>query len=147
MASCTILNVTGDVTIAWDDENSKDIKNWIESKLKEGCTFFIVEKKFGFIPIKKKISSAIDLPSKGEVKISDSDAASFFKTESKPLMKNNNGNNLKLGDIGAESLVQNGFARAMPKEKSVKNKVKKIALNAQEIMKNDTMCTKRMMGG
>jgi len=148
MPSCTILNVTGDVTIAWDDKNSTDVREWIESKLEEGCTFFIVEKKLGFIPVKKKISNSKDLPSKGEVKISDSDASDFFKTEKKPLIKQNNaGNNLKLGDFGAEKLLKSGFVKTVAKEKSVSNKVKSIAKSAQEVMTNDTMCTRRMMGG
>lgn len=150
MSKCTILNLTGDVTISWDDNNNEDVKKWIESKLEEGCTFFIVEKKLGFIPMKKKVSNVSSLPNNGEVKISDEDAKQFFVPQKPKMAKklpSNSGNTLKLGDFGAEQLVNKGAAKPLPKEESVSHKVKKVAKTAQEIMTNDTMCARRMVGG
>ena len=44
MHSCTLLNITGDITISWDNSTSEELKIWIQEKLDSGHTFFIVEK-------------------------------------------------------------------------------------------------------
>lgn len=154
MKTCTMLNMTGDVTIAWTDENSKEIKDWIEDKLSQGCTFFIVEKKMKFIPVKKKIKSTADLPSVGEVKLSDSDAAKAFsksdiKVEKDKFMFKSRKQSTKLGDKGAEKLVESGAAETVVRMDDYRgrNKVIKATTDADEIMNNDTICSRRLVGG
>ena len=142
MGTCTILNMTGDVTIHWDNKKNQDVKNWIEDKLKEGCTFFIVEKRLGFIPVKTQVSNVNDLPNKGSLTFDESDPILDFKNKNKKKE-----NHLKFGDFGVEELIIKGSVVHFPKEDKVSNKVKKVAKTVEEIFNNDTMCTKRIMGG
>lgn len=43
-SSITLLNMTGDVTISWDSGNDAEIRAFVEKKLKEGHSFFIIDK-------------------------------------------------------------------------------------------------------
>lgn len=156
MHTCTMLNVTGDVTIAWTNENSAEIKQWIESKLAEGCTFFIVEKKMKFIPVKRKIDAVDSLPESGEVRLADKDISkAFAKNEIKKddekgyMFKSSKPRNLKLGDKGAEKLVEDGHADTVVQMQDYKNKRKviKASTDPNEIMKSNTICSRRMGGG
>lgn len=158
MNTCTMLNVTGDVTIAWTDENSKEVKEWIESKLKEGCTFFIVEKKMKFIPVKKTITDVSSLPKEGEVRLSDKDASKAFSQSEMKVDKKNKfmfkaskpkKRNLMLGDKGAEELVHSGKAQTVVSMENYKqkNKVIKASTDPDEIMRSNTVCSRRMAGG
>lgn len=158
MYSCTLLNMTGDVTISWDQNNHEEIKKWIDSKLKEGCTFFILEKKLGIIPIKTKVKDAKQLKKTGNVVISDDEmASSFLKKDiiSKQLTPKKSKVNFnqptktqfKLGDKGAEKLIEQEYAFISKKENEEKHKVLKTSSNPNEIIKNNTICTRRAIGG
>ena len=39
----TLLNFTGDITIAWSPENDADVRTFVENKMKSGHSFFIIE--------------------------------------------------------------------------------------------------------
>lgn len=163
MNTCTMLNVTGDVTIAWTDENNEEIKKWIEAKLEEGCVFFVVEKKLGFIPVKKKITSTENLPEAGEVKLDDKSMTKAFSTEAPkiaPSPKKEKRDFMfkakpkkptqQLGDKGAEKLVADGHANNVVRAnfgKKEKHKVVKMTTDPKEIMSNSTICSRRMVGG
>jgi hypothetical protein len=43
--SITFLNSLGDVTIIWDKADDEKVKQLIAKKMKEGISFFIIEKK------------------------------------------------------------------------------------------------------
>lgn len=49
MAESTIvfLNMTGDVTITWDDQNEAAVLALVQKKMNEGYTFFILKPRFG----------------------------------------------------------------------------------------------------
>lgn len=51
--SCTFLNMCGDLTIQWDEQNKEHILEVIRKKMKEGYTFFTT-KKYLFGQIKRK---------------------------------------------------------------------------------------------
>lgn len=51
--SCTFLNMLGDITIEWDEQNKEHIIEVIRKKMKEGYTFFTT-KKYLFGHIKRK---------------------------------------------------------------------------------------------
>lgn len=54
MRTTTILNEQGDVTIAWDDDADKKMRDVIQKKMDQGVTFFIIEPRLGgLIPPKK----------------------------------------------------------------------------------------------
>lgn len=164
MNTCTILNVTGDVTIAWTNENNEEIKSWIETKLKEGCIFFVVEKKLGFIPVKKKITDVSNLPNEGEVKLDDKSLSKAFSTDSPKMSESPKKEKRdfmfkakakqpvkqKLGDKGAEKLIAEGHASNVVRANfgnKEKHKVLKMTTDPNEIMRNNTICSRRMVGG
>lgn len=73
MASTTLLNATGDFTLEWDEDRADAMEQWIDKKMKEGFSFFVVERKFmGLVKKKTAIGSASDLKDRS-VKISDDD--------------------------------------------------------------------------
>jgi hypothetical protein len=51
----TLLNGSGDTTIAWDDSEDESMRELIEEKMKEGWSFFIITPRLGgLLPPKKK---------------------------------------------------------------------------------------------
>ena len=52
--STTLLNEMGDTTIVWTEEDDDKWEEIIAKKMKEGVTFFIVERRaFGLLPPKR----------------------------------------------------------------------------------------------
>jgi hypothetical protein len=148
--TCTLLNVTGDVTIGWDNETSHEVKKWIQEKLDDGCHFFIIEKKFKIFNKEKLVKSAFDLPQKGEVKLKDDEASKFIKSTGAISMRKvlpTKEKTVNLGDESANNLVNNGKANHVPKDKSFTHKVKKVSKCVAEIASNHTICSRRMVGG
>lgn len=136
--TCTLLNITGDVTIGWDSENSEEVKKWIQEKIDEGCTFFIVERKMLFFKKEVEVNDVDSLPKKGFVKVSDSHSNEFLK---------NKKNDVSFGDSKTNELIKNEHASHVKKEKNNQHKVKKSSKDVSEIASNHTICSRRMMGG
>lgn len=136
--TCTLLNITGDVTIGWDSENSKEIKKWIQEKLDDGCTFFLIERKMIFLKKEIEVHDVDSLPEKGFVKVSDSDSDKFLKIKK---------NDVSFGDSKTNELVKNNYASHVKKENNNKHNVKKVSKDVSEIASNHTICSRRMMGG
>jgi hypothetical protein len=78
MGSITFLNGTGDITIAWEEENNEKMLAVIEKKMAEGVTFFIVE-EFKGREWTSKIKG-IDEITGTEVRIQDKDMEVMFQT-------------------------------------------------------------------
>lgn len=57
--SITFLNMSGDVTITWDEHNKDQILDLIRKKMSEGYTFFIT-KKVPLIPLHRKVKVGLD---------------------------------------------------------------------------------------
>lgn len=54
--SITWLNMTGDITITWDDRNADAIKDMVRRKMEQGYTFFTMRKVvIDAIQIKRKV--------------------------------------------------------------------------------------------
>lgn len=67
MTTCTFLNLCGDVTIQFDEQNKEHVLSIIKKKMDEGYVFFTTKKYlFGKITVKSKIQKR-DL-SKGRLK-------------------------------------------------------------------------------
>ena len=45
-ASITFLNMTGDITIAWDDTNREQMLALVQEKMAQGYSFFILQPRF-----------------------------------------------------------------------------------------------------
>ena len=139
MFSCTMLNITGDITISWDNSTSEEIKNWIENKLNSGHSFFIIEKKcFGLINKKKEVKKVSDLLNKkGTIKLSKEQEKTFLKTETKISFS---------ADKEVEKMVKNNIVSA--KRINFNNTTTTKAISTvKEIVSSNTICIKPMMGG
>lgn len=54
LGTCTFLNMTGDITIVWDDDNREKILAMIRKKMDEGFVFFTT-KKFLFNKLSRRV--------------------------------------------------------------------------------------------
>lgn len=57
MSALTMLNEKGDTTIVWTPDRDDEMEAIIQKKLDEGCTFFIIEPRFG---TREKLKQARD---------------------------------------------------------------------------------------
>lgn len=76
--SMTLLNETGDVTIAWSAAEDAKMLEMIERKMAEGYTFFIIKRRFKVFSQHKEIVSVADLKGRREVVLKDADAERLF---------------------------------------------------------------------
>jgi hypothetical protein len=160
MYSCTVLNITGDITISWDNSTSEELKKWVEDKLKSGHTFFIVEKKcFGLINKKKEIKNIESLKnSKGKINLNEDLEKDLFQQKKELSFKGNSKMQELLveqkqkkvqftGEQGINNLVSNNVVKT---ERTLNNstiKTKTMTSKLKDIMKGNTVCVKPMMGG
>jgi hypothetical protein len=99
--SCTFLNMTGDITIAWDAHNRERMLEVIRKKMDEGYTFFTI-KKFLFGTISRKSAVTKRDLSRGKMEeiivsdeqfdkmvadMNDSDVADLVRSEKAVLAK------------------------------------------------------------
>lgn len=54
LGSCTFLNLSGDITIVWDESNREQVLNVIRKKMKEGYNFFTT-KRFLFDRLSRRV--------------------------------------------------------------------------------------------
>jgi len=78
MYQATFLNEHGDITITWDDSTVDDVKVMIQEKMDKGYTFFLVEKKFGIIPVQRKLTDTTDIKERGKVLMRDKEVQKLF---------------------------------------------------------------------
>lgn len=68
----TLLNQAGDVVLAWDEEAAAKMTEWVQKRMDEGYTFFLVKPTmFGFgKPTKTRLKRIAELKAKGNHSIS-----------------------------------------------------------------------------
>lgn len=119
MASMTLLNGTGDVTITWSEENEEKMRSLIERKLKEGYSFFVIEKILGFIPHKTKVLTMDQVKVGSKILLQDEDAVRLFEE----------------GHIGVEKVESRKFETKHRTE------------DVDEILKSETLGVRRIAAG
>lgn len=79
MRALTMLNEAGDVTIVWEESSDEAMERIIEEKMKAGCSFFIIEPRFGGLaaPLKRPLQAAADALKHRALAIPDADLAAF----------------------------------------------------------------------
>lgn len=87
--SLTLLNGSGDSSIAWSEENDAVMEKIIAKKMAEGVSFFIVRPKIlGLIPAGKRKAKSVDDAMKGRaVSVRDRDFASVISDGTAHLVK------------------------------------------------------------
>ena len=76
MGSVTLLDRTGDSTLAWSDENDDNVRAVIERKMTEGWSFFILKPRIGGLiaPKRTPLKKFKELPEEARaVSMSDAD--------------------------------------------------------------------------
>lgn len=117
------LNEMGDVVLAWDEEGSEKMRKWVENRMAEGATFFILKPRaFGLLP-----------PAKVELKklsqLSDATALSMSQ------------------DV-FETLSLNDTSVALSKRpEGLDLETVKTADNADEVLKSQSVMVKQRRGG
>jgi hypothetical protein len=125
MFGTTIMNGRGDLTIAWDQEDDEAILNMIESKMKEGFTFFIIEPRLG----------GMASPSKTEI----ADPKNTLPNRIVSMK-------LADGDRAVAGLIEAGAVKPVPQpEKPVRGARK--AKTAREVAKGESIAVKPARGG
>ncbi|RLA78048.1 MAG: hypothetical protein DRG78_16040 [Epsilonproteobacteria bacterium] len=114
-----LLNGTGDITIGWTEDQSENMRDLIQQKLDEGCSFFVLEPKFaGLFKKKVKVRNICQIK-KNEIIVGDASLAELFRN----------------------GLVSAGRTPAMKMETLHKSN------NVDEILKHDSLVINPIAGG
>ncbi len=84
MRALTLLNQSGDQTLVWTEDRDDDMERIIEKKMAEGCTFFLIEPRFG---TRTKLKDARDASKTRMVAIPDEDFSKFVSAGSADVIK------------------------------------------------------------
>lgn len=137
----TFLNMTGDITISWDASNEAAMLAMVEEKMKQKFTFFILKPRFLAILGKKKVraNSIEEIAAAGAVVIDDDD---FQRLEIKEMM-----GRLNLHDKDVEAAVATGKAHLTKSDVPVDRAMVRRAATAEEVVRNQTVAVRRVVGG
>ena len=131
----TFLNMTGDVTIAWDPANEAGVLAVVEQKMKEGFTFFILKPRFFGVFGHKQVraTEVEDIRKAGSVVVPEGAVKNIFA---------------KLGDADLEALVANGDAEVIGRNSS-KGHLEMVgrAQTAGDVLMHQTVAVRRIVGG
>ena len=122
----TLLNFSGDITLAWSKEQDDLMKSLIEEKLKEGYSFFSYQENSGFKKFFKKES---------EVKVQ-----SFNDIQKREVILKN------IDDEEIASFVQKNKIGIYKMTKNDFDTIKRLK-DATEIVKNNTVAVRPIQGG
>jgi hypothetical protein len=89
MGALTMLNVSGDTTITWEDDQDDVMAEILQKKMDAGCVFYIINERTGG---RKKLKSPADAMASRKLAIPDEDLMKFvsegrgevIKTPEKP---------------------------------------------------------------
>lgn len=133
----TFLNMTGDVTISWDASNEATILALVEEKMKkENVTFFIIKPRLLSFLGKKKVraTSIKQIAEAGSAVVDDEDFQRMM-------------GRLKLHDQALEAAVAAGKAHLTRSDVPVDRASVRPARTPQEVLQNQTIAVRRVVGG
>lgn len=132
--SITFLNMTGDITIAWDASSEDAILALVEKKMKEGYSFFILKPRvLGFLGSKKVALTDVQQARKaGSLVVPDQLAEKVLA---------------KLDDADLEAVVAKGKATVVSRGTTASLDTARRATTAQEAVRNPTVAVRRVVGG
>jgi hypothetical protein len=130
----TFLNMTGDITITWDEKNKAAILDLVRQKMDEGFTFFILKPRFFGLLGQKQVEagSIADVAKAGSVTVSDKDFSGLMA---------------KVHDPAVEAAINSGKANLVRSTvDSVLDTVKR-ALSPEDVLGAQTVAVRRVVGG
>lgn len=132
--SCTFLNLCGDITICWDEQNKDHILEVIRRKMKEGYVFFTT-KKYLFGQIKRKGEVTERDLRRGKLEDIIITDEQFEK-----MMAD-------FDDADLATLVKNDKARVGKIKKGKDLQAMKKAKTAEEVVESNSVAMKPIRGG
>lgn len=137
-SSMTLINVTGDVTLTWEAEQDKKMRELVQAKLDEGYGFFIMEPRFKFLNFlgNKKIHITDTKQIKGNSVTMETE-----EDAQKILFQK-----IKLGDKKAEEVFLGGIV-SIANVPQNNYSTSKRTINVEEIIHSHTVVTNKIAGG
>lgn len=129
----TWLNMSGDITITWNESNEDAVLAMVEKKMKEGFSFFIIKPRaLGLLGNKKvKAKSISDVKKAGQAILADEDFDGLLA---------------RLHDSDVEKVVSNGSAKLAKPSTGEKEMVTR-ARSAKEVVRAQSVAVKPVVGG
>lgn len=137
MASITFLNFSGDVTITWDKENEQEVLNLVESKMKEGYSFFITKTSlFGLFSKEVQAKTIKDVKAAGKATLRTNQARHMAEIAK------------AIDDSEVASLLSAKKASLIPAPKRDDSEEYVRASNASEVVRAEkATAVRRVVGG
>lgn len=137
MPSITFLNFSGDVTITWDKENEQEVLNLVESKMKEGYSFFISKSSFfGLFPKEVEAKSIKEVKSAGKATLRTNQARHMAEIAK------------AIDDSEVASLLASKKANLIPAPKRDESEELVRAKSAREVVQaQSSTAVRRVVGG
>jgi hypothetical protein len=134
--SITWLNMTGDISVTWDEENRDAVIALVEAKLQEGYSFFILKPRFFglFGQAKQPVTSIDQVKAAGSVVIPDSEAKRILERT-------------RVNDAAVETAIARGKLHLVSSSKLTDIETVRRARSAQEVVKHQTVAVRRIAGG
>lgn len=131
--SITWLNMSGDVTITWDEVNREAILALVKQKMAAGYSFFVVTPRIFSIFGNKsvKLTDPRQLDKAVGVVVPDDQVSSIVAN---------------LGDVDVEQVVNSGAA-ALVQSKKVSHEAQRRASSASEVLMHQTVAIRPIVGG
>jgi hypothetical protein len=129
----TFLNMTGDITLTWDEQNREKIIEMVRKKMKEGYTFFTT-KKVPLIRLYREVKvTEKNIDGIESLIISDEDFDKFTKA---------------MDDADVAAAVRDGHAHmSKRKQKSDSFETVKRLKNAEEVVDRQALAVRPLAGG
>lgn len=143
--SITFLNMTGDITISWDEQNRDAILALVEQKMKSGHRFFIIKPRaLGLLGNKKVPLTQLDQAAKAGSIVVPDDVARDILNEAKEVPKR-----AKLDDDAVETVVASGKAQLTVVQggKQTQYETQGVAKKAEQVLQNQTVAVRPIVGG
>lgn len=131
--SITFLNMSGDITITWDEHNKEEILKMIRAKMAEGYSFFTT-KKIPLLPLyrKSKVGSN-DLDTLSHVVITDDQFERLVKS---------------VDDRDVAGALRGGTAKlAQREDKTTALDTSTRAKSAEEVLEGSSVAVRPVRGG
>ncbi len=130
----TWLNMSGDVTITWDDENRDHVLALVRQKMRQGYSFFVLTPRaLPLLPNKKtRLTQESQLGKAVGVVVPDEQLAAIVAN---------------LGDADVEAVVQKGKAHLSSAPGSRNLATTRRAQSAEEVVRNQCVAVRAIVGG
>jgi len=133
----TMLNESGDTTIAWTEDRDDEMEKLIQQKMDAGCTFFLIEPRFGG---RQKLKSAKNAGKHRMLAIPGDDIARFLGLGDSPGMR-------QTAPSKDATEIDDNATAAIVKSPSAPTKVIRRGKSAKEVAQSESVGVAPRRGG